>query len=205
MGQTIMATALREKSPPAGKDNLKTFARALQQLVRSAPGVLALPKTALAESASISLKDTDTLSDHVGAIVDLFVPGAKSPTRSQRRNAARVSMQHLIQQGALVPSGKFVERLGVTRQALSKAVAAQRLFFVEIGGDRYFPAFFLDLTYDRHQLEQVSKALGELPGASRLQFFRGKKASLGGLSPLQALAKGEFTVVRNAAAGFAER
>jgi hypothetical protein len=205
LGQTIMATALREKSPSAGKDDLKTFARALQQLVRSAPGVLALPKTALAQSASISLKDTDALSDHVGAIVDLFVPDAKSHTRLQRREAARVSIHQIIQQGELVPSGEFVERLGVTRQALSKAVAAHRLFYVEIGGDRYFPAFFLDLTYDRHQLEQVSKALGELPGASKLQFFRGKKASLGGFSPLQALVKGEFTVVRNAAAGFAER
>ncbi len=200
-----MATALREKAPPAGKDDLKTFARALQQLVRSAPHVLALPKTTLAEGASINLSDTDTLSDHVGAIVDLFLPGAKPDARSPRRDAARMSMQQLIQQGELVPSGEFVERLGVTRQALSKAVGAQRLFFVEISGDRYFPAFFLELTFDRHQLEQVCKTLGELPGASKLQFFRGKKASLGGVSPLQALAKGQFTRVRNAAAGFAER
>ena len=201
-----MANALlRDKSAPAGKNDLKTFARALQQLVRSAPGVLALPKTALAQSASISLKDTDALSDHVGAIVDLFVPDAKPDAPSQRRDAALAAMKQLINQGELVASGEFVERLGVTRQALSKAVAAQRLFYVEIGGDRYFPAFFLDLTYDRHQLEQISKGLGELPGASKLQFFRSKKASLGGLTPLQALAKGTFSEVRNAAAGFAER
>ena len=200
-----MANAfLRDKPAPAGKTDLKNFARALQQLVRSAPGVLALPKTTLAQSASISLKDTDALSDHVGAIVDLFVPAAKPDTRSQRRDAALAAMKQLIEIRELVPSGEFVERLNVTRQALSKAVAAQRLFFVEIGGDRYFPAFFLDLTYDRHQLEQISKALGELPGASKLQFFRGKKMSLGGLSPLTALAKGKFSEVRNAAAGFAE-
>ena len=201
-----MANALlRDKPAPAGKTDLKTFARALQQLVRSAPGVLALPKTTLAQSASMSLKDTEALSDHVGAIVDLFVPDAKPDARSQRRDAALAAMKQLIAIRELVPSGEFIERLNVTRQALSKAVAAQRLFFVEIGGDRYFPAFFLDLTYDRHQLEQISKALGELPGASKLQFFRGKKMSLGGLSPLTALAKGKFSEVRNAAAGFAER
>lgn len=205
MGQILMATALREKSPPPGKHNLKTFARALRPLVRSAPGVLALPKTTLATSTALSPEDTDTLSDHVGAIVDLLVPAARSHTRSQRRDDARVSMQTLIQHDALGPSGKFIERLGVTRHAPCNAFAAQQLFAVEIGGDRYFPAFFLDSTYDHHQLAQFSKALGELPGAGKLPFFRGKKASLGGVSPSQALAKGEFTGVRNTAGGFVER
>lgn len=201
----MTGTLVRGKSTISGNSNLKTFTRALHQLVRSAPRVLALPRDALAHSTSISLKHTEALSDHVVAIVDLFGPDTKPDARSQRRDTARVAMKQLVRQGALIPSAEFAASLGVTRQALSKAIAAGRLFYVEIGGDRYFPTFFADLTYDRHQLEQVSKCLGELAGASKLQFFTTKKASLGGLTPLQALAKGKYSVVLNAAAGFAER
>lgn len=201
----MTSTLVRDKASASGDGNLKTFTRALHQLVRSAPGVLALPKDAIAHSTSISLKHTEALSDHVVAIVDLFGTDAKSEARSQRRDAARDAMKQLVRQRALIPSTKFAASLGVTRQALSKAIAAGRLFYVEIGGDRYFPAFFVDLTYDRHQIERISKCLGELAGASKFQFFTTKKASLAGLTPLQALAKGKFSVVLNAAAGFAER
>ena len=71
-----------------------------------------------------------------------------------------------------------------------------------IGGS---PDFFLDSRYERRQLEQVSKALGELPGASKLQFFTTRKASLMEQTPLDALARGQFSRVRTAAQGFAER
>jgi hypothetical protein len=201
----MTGTLVRDKSTPADDGKLKTFTRALQQLVRSAPGVLAMPKGFIAHSVSISLNDTEALSDHVVAIVDLFVADSKPAARTRRREAALAAMKQQVKQGKLIPSADFVSSLDVTRQALSKAVSANRLFYVEIGGDRYFPAFFVDISYDRHQLEQISKCLGELAGASKLQFFSTRKASLGGLTPLEALAKGRFSAVRNAAAGFAER
>lgn len=203
----MSSTLVRDKPAASHNGSLKVFTRALQQLVRSAPGALAMPKAviqnALAHSTSVQLHDTDALSDHVVAIVDLFA-GETKPG-AQRRKSALGAMKQLVRAGALLPAADFVASWGVTRQALSKAIAAHRVFYVEIEGDRYFPAFFVDLTYDRHQLEQVSKCLGELAGASKLQFFTSKKASLGGRTPLQALAQGKFSAVRNAAAGFAER
>jgi hypothetical protein len=199
----VASALVRDKPSPAGNADLKTFVQALQQLTRSAPTVLALPNRTLAQSTAISAKDSQRLSDYVAAIVALL--GPKPKAAPSRRDTAIAHMKLLISQGELIPSARFVESLGLTRQALSKAVSAQRLFYIEMGGERYYPAFFLEATLDRHQLEQISKALGELPGASKLQFFRGKKASLDGLTPLDALAKGKFSLVRDVAIGFTER
>lgn len=119
--------------------------------------------------------------------------------------AAEAAMSRRLSQGELLPSAEYVARRGISRQALSKALAAQRVFYVEVGGQRCVPAFFLDAQLERRQLEAVCKALGELPGPAKLQFFTTPKASLEGRTPLQALAQGLASRVRVAAAGFAQR
>ncbi len=82
---------------------------------------------------------------------------------------------------------------------------AHRVFYVEVAGQRVYPDFYLDTRLERRQLERVSKALGELPGASKLQFFLTKKSLLEGRTPLEALARGKFSRVLTAAQRFAER
>ena len=47
-------------------------------------------------------------------------------------------------------------------------------------------------------------ALGDLPGGAKLQFFLTRKGSLGGETPLQALAAGRVAKVKDIAAAFAE-
>ena len=121
------------------------------------------------------------------------------------REGAVAAMRKMVQEHALLDSGQFIERRNVTRQALSKALSANRVFYVELDGHRYFPGFFADTRLERKQVEQVSKALGDLPGASKLQFFLTKKASLGGKTPIDALASGQYSRVRVAARGFLER
>jgi hypothetical protein len=76
---------------------------------------------------------------------------------------------------------------------------------VELKGNTYYPAFFLDPQYERRQLEAVSKVLGDLPGAAKLQFMLTPKGSLGSLTPLQALSKGKVGDVKIAAEGFLQR
>jgi hypothetical protein len=121
------------------------------------------------------------------------------------RNQAEKFLSNLVNDGVLAEPAAFAEGLHITHQALSKALSTQRVFFVEVGGQRYYPAFYLNPRYERRQLEAVSMALGELPGASKLQFFLTKKASLEGMTPLDALAQGRYSRVRTAALGFAER
>lgn len=202
------ATLSRER--PERLTEVTPFLRALRQLARTTPIGQSLPTGAAQQWAKLKpaelAKRMDTAETHVRALLELFgVLTHPSGTPAQRRTAAQREVEALIARGELLASADFALALGTSRQALSKAVAAQRVFFLEHAGGRYFPAFFLDPKYQRSHLEQVSKCLGELPGASKLQFFQSKKASLGGLSPLEALAKGKLTLVKKTATAFAER
>ncbi len=97
-----------------------------------------------------------------------------------------------------------MSRRGLCKQALNKAQSVNRVFSLDIEGQRYYPSFFLDPRYDRAKLEKVSKVLGDLPAASKLHFFMSRRGSLAGKTPLEALAAGQFDKVMNSAQGFAE-
>ncbi len=105
----------------------------------------------------------------------------------------------------LLTSAEFRERIGFTPQALSAAVKAKRMFSLQgASGTAVYPAFFADRMLDRPVLERIAKALGDLPGASKYFFFTSPRISLGGKSPLQALAKGKIEEVLKAAQAFVE-
>ena len=112
------------------------------------------------------------------------------------------NLQAMIAKGELLHPAVFTERIGWTRQALSKALAANRVFFVEHAATRYYPAFYTDPRYERRQLEAVTRLLGDLPGGAKLQFFLNPRGSLGKATPLQALARGRLAAVKAAAEGF---
>lgn len=111
----------------------------------------------------------------------------------------------MVQKGQLVTPVEFQELMGwATRQAVWKAAESQRVFYLAYKAERYFPAFYADPAYDRKHLEAITKVLGDLPGGSKLQFFLTRKGSLGGETPLQALAAGRFAKVKDVAAAFTE-
>ncbi len=124
---------------------------------------------------------------------------------SAARSQAHKVRDDLVVRKAVLSSGEFTDILRISRQALSKAVKASRIFSVEVGGENYYPAFFADPAIDRRKLEQISKLLGELSGWQKWQFFTNPKASLENLTPLEALRKGRYERVATAASGFAER
>ena len=100
---------------------------------------------------------------------------------------------------------------GIGRQAMSKAVTANRLFYVDLGARRGYPAFYADASLQRRQVEAVSKLLGKLSGGSGFLFFSTPKGSMArpesgqARTPLQALRAGDFERVKRAAAGYAQR
>lgn len=53
--------------------------------------------------------------------------------------------------------------------------------------------------------DEVDEVLGDLPLGSKLMFLFQAKGSLGGKTPLEALACGQVSVVKNTAAAFADR
>jgi hypothetical protein len=142
--------------------------------------------------------------------VELDLPG--EPENGPREPASRAALEEkaqaarraLVQSRQLLSSANTQETLNLTRQALSAAKTAGRLFTVDVEGQSYFPAFFTDGKVDRSQLEVISKLLGQLPGWTKWDFFTTRRGSLGDLSPLEALRKGKVEEVRRVAKAFAE-
>lgn len=119
-------------------------------------------------------------------------------------DSARARMLEMLQRRELVPSSEFAERMNWSKQGLSKALTSGRVFYADVNGERCYPAFFFDDRYGRRQVQAVSKALGTLPGATKLLYMQTPKGSLGGLTPLEALAKGKVDQARAAAQAFAQ-
>lgn len=108
-----------------------------------------------------------------------------------------------IQTGRLVSGAQLRQKLQISAQALSAALKKTRIFAV-LGpsGEYLYPAFFADQKFDRRALERVSQTLGQLPGASKWDFFTTARLSLGGKTVLQALEKGKVDAVLDAANAF---
>ena len=122
------------------------------------------------------------------------------------KGQALLSRQKHIDDGSLIKASELWNRLGISRQAGSKAISEFRMFSLDgPGGVNLCPAFFADPEYDRTTLETVSKELGALPGPSKWQFFTTPKVSLKGKTPLEAIKRGQIDEVVSAAVGFRER
>ncbi|WP_353405471.1 HTH domain-containing protein [Duganella hordei] len=111
----------------------------------------------------------------------------------------------LEEKGELVGSQDLAERMGVSRQAITRAVQDLRMFALDgASGRKLYPAFFADDRVDRRQLQAVSKELESLAGSSKWQFFTNPRLSLGKSTPIEALRKGKFREVLAAAKAFRE-
>ena len=155
-----------------------------------------LKKIAVQAPAAAAANDADSAAAQ--ADNDVF-------TASLQADAMRARAR-LHEEGQLLASAQLCERLQVTRQSLSRAVAQQRLFALDgPGGRKLYPAFFGDAGLPRRELEQVAQSLGSLPGAVKWQFFTTPSHSLDGKTPVEGLSKGRLDDVLRAAAGFKER
>jgi len=70
-------------------------------------------------------------------------------------------------------------------------------------GAFYYPAFYADGRFDRRSLEKVTRALGDVPAASKYFFFTSPSTLLGNTTP-EALAKGRLDDVVTSAGAFSE-
>lgn len=141
-------------------------------------------------------------------------------TNANRRGTAsdlvQATCERLLATRALLDQATFLEsKRGWTTQSLARALRRHRLFRLQVGGVRGYPAFFADSRYDIDALESVSKLLGDVPDGGKWLFFTQPKGSLAipanqGQSgvprtPLQAIEAREFDLVIRAAIGFSQR
>lgn len=163
------------------------------------PGLIVCsPKTGLSRRAKVSAV-REALEE---------LPRGPSPTASMEKAPGLPStppsplIQDMIHREDLLDLATFATRLGWTQQTLSKAVRANRVLLIDLANEKYIPAFYADSKYDRHDLADVTKALGDVPGTAKLLWFIGRKGSLGGLTPLEAISRGQVAKVRDTAAAF---
>lgn len=199
------------RSPAAALKELRRTASSLQQLTEelAATPRAKLKKAILESAASSSLLETLQEAEARFADIRRIAFGDERPplqkaaagetTMAKLREQANQGLRKLVDEGVLMGRSAFQNERTISRQALSKAQQERRLFHVEVDGERYFPSFFVDSRYDRAKLETVSKALGDLPGATKLHFFLRKRGSLAGATPLEAIASGSYQQVLNAA------
>ncbi len=119
-------------------------------------------------------------------------------------NAER-HLNELIRSGILLSIADFSSRSGLSVDKIEEALVLDHLFVVPVDGSKYIPCFFLIAELKSAGIEKVSKVLAPLRGESRLEFFMTGKASLSGLSPLDALVSGDTKPVLRAAARFVRR
>jgi len=201
----VPSRKLAARSTPAKESP----AQVLSLLVEQAPSLSALSARRLEQAVTEVVKQPAkadalllVLDDLRAAVLSSFKEAGRPAGRPSR---VKDNVPALAREGALLASAAFAQKIGWTRQALSKALATRRVFYVESGNERHFPAFYADPRYERRQLEAVTKLLGDLPGGSKWQFFTTPKGSLSRLTPLQALEKGMLAQVKAAAEAFAER
>jgi hypothetical protein len=106
------------------------------------------------------------------------------------QNRVQANFDEELATGQLLESGTFQKQAGWTRQALSKAVNARRVFFLEVQGVRAYPAFYLDLRYNRKDLEAVTRLLGDLSGVSGPPSPGGEAVGLTAFLPTSDQAEG---------------
>jgi hypothetical protein len=137
-------------------------------------------------------------------IVDFSPKPAKGHRRAPAtsralENDGRSYRRQLVTDGKLISSGDMQKALGFTRQALSAAIKAGRMFTVEVDGQTYYPAFFSEGDVDRMVLEKICRVLGNMPGWMKWDFFTAARSSLGDINPLEALVKGRVADVERLA------
>lgn len=217
MRTTARRFAKKEKVDlPAFVDHIRKFNKQAVQIVNTPLAGGTSAKHALRQELGGVL---DELEKTVRALrvvaVGVAAPSGRVQTSAAAAPATRPvgasaqlvldSTEAMIKRGQLVTPVEFQALMGwETRQAVWKAAESHRIFYLEYKAQRYFPSFYGDPAYDRRHLEAVTKVLGDLPGGSKLQFFLTRKGSLGGETPLQALAAGRVAKVKDVAAAFAE-
>jgi hypothetical protein len=124
-------------------------------------------------------------------------------TLAQQENAQR---ELDIVEGRLISASQLATLLGLSEQAIDNARLAGRMFgFETIHGHYVYPAFYAAPAMPLQDVEAVTFALGAAPPSGKWQFFTIPRMSLGGRTPLQALAEGDCQAVVVSAAGFIER
>jgi hypothetical protein len=103
-----------------------------------------------------------------------------SPSKDLNRVTHRgiSSRESLVSKGKLLRAAIVCDALAISEQRLAKNVAAGQIFSVDVGGNQFYPAFFLAKELDRRQLAKIVRRLGDSTGWTKWKFSRSRKPRL---------------------------
>lgn len=199
----IKPTRITNKAPKCLPPSLQELVDLKKELLQS---ILQQQLSLDAVGRIIERLAADEDSDTPTAEVESPAPTGLEPPHELVAALAQAAQARkaLIRSNAILPSYLITKRLDMSRQALNKAIHANRLFALEFNGILYYPAFFADPTIARRALERVCKALGSINSWEKWQFFTSPTVALSNRTPLEALREGDVKAVVAAAEGFAE-
>jgi len=119
-----------------------------------------------------------------------------------RRDELRRRHQ-LVANGELVRGSVISAFLGGPQELLF-ALSRWRVFWLEVDGERFFPAFLLDPELDLGQLAKVMRKLKTVEPWATYAFLTTPRSSIGDVTPIEALKRRMFTQVKECAEGFAQ-
>lgn len=196
-------TAFAQSSIPIGSKLSTSIGQAVSQIVeRDVPRsvrLTALRDVQKAIEASIRAAEEEAPSS---LPVSVEEQKENDDFMNQMRDQSLSARLNDIASKKLLTSGEIADRLHLKPAAVTAAVRSHRMFALAGPGGKYYPAFFADEKYDRNVLEEICKALGEVSGGSKWEFFTGPRQSLNGKTPLDAVAKGNVKEVLATAAAF---
>lgn len=198
--QRVRAAALRPYVNALDAVNLQVYLVCMLEVSEAV--VVGLDGRALWDNAGVVDAVADVVRDASVKHLRRCSAWPASPSAAVVRSAHASDDAHV---DSLLDEAQFASRLGWSVGRIDRALASSSIFAVPIEGARHFPQFLADMAYSRRHLSAVCRLLGGLSGPSKMQFFCTPKASLGGITPLDALLKRRFAAVCAAAQGYSER
>ncbi|MBI4493189.1 MAG: hypothetical protein HY690_10405 [Chloroflexi bacterium] len=193
-----MARCLEESSEPLRGAFL---ARALNALARLAPQ---LEERELGEAAAAP-SDYAVLVSALGKPEAIAVVQQDDPLAEARVRGLEMRERLLRAEGGALTSELVGRRLGITRQAVDKRRRAGRLLAFSTGRRGYvYPLWQFGPEGVLPGFGLVLADLAVCDPWMQAAFFLSGDARLGGMTPLEALRKGEVDDVRRAARGYGE-
>jgi hypothetical protein len=111
--------------------------------------------------------------------------------REEIERQALMARREMASSKALLTSVEFCERLGITERRLARMTATGSLFSIDVDNVQYFPALLADPSVDQRRLQAVCRILVPAPPDCRLGYLSSRRANLGGITPLAAMAEDE--------------
>jgi sarcosine oxidase delta subunit len=201
-------------SPRPGPRSVNEFLSSLEALNRHATQVEKLPRKRLLEQLSTfgnPQAEAKSLLRHINGLTRRFEQIRQTLQDEQVDRVASAAqhrgtqhLQQMVDQQALLEPTEFAQRLDWTRQALSKALGARRVFFVDLRGARYYPAFFDGRQVRTQAPRSGVEGSGRSSRNGQTAVHVDAQGSLAKLTPLEALAEGKVDAVTAAAEAFAQ-